>query len=105
MMKKNHKIMVPYSHLTPPSDSQYKFKFIKPSAIHIVGSYALKTVIKTKTQFNVDVAVEMPSVRIYAHYNLLLLLICIKNLIYLYYFFFLLVYLSRKRSYESSLFL
>ncbi|CAO3628946.1 unnamed protein product [Cunninghamella blakesleeana] len=61
MMKKKHKIMVPYSHLTPPSDSQYKFKFIKPSAIHIIGSYPLKSIIKTKTQFNVDVAVEMPS--------------------------------------------
>ncbi|CAO3646839.1 unnamed protein product [Cunninghamella echinulata] len=61
MMKKKHKIMVPYSHLVPPKDSQYKFKFIKPSAVHIVGSYALKTAIKTKTQINVDIAVEMPS--------------------------------------------
>lgn len=80
MMKKKHKIMVPYSHLVPPKDSQYKFKFIKPSAVHIVGSYALKTTIKTKTQFNVDVAVEMPSVSTY---------ICIYNLpILLYIMFF-----------------
>ncbi|KAI8079792.1 Nrap protein [Halteromyces radiatus] len=60
-MEKKHKIKVPFPQARPAKNSQYKFKFIKPSAIHIVGSYALKFVTRTKSAFNVDVAVEMPS--------------------------------------------
>ncbi|CAO3585866.1 unnamed protein product [Absidia cylindrospora] len=61
IMAKKHNIKVPFPQPRPASDSQYKFKFIKPSSINVVGSYALKTVTKTKGQFNVDVTVEMPS--------------------------------------------
>ncbi|KAG0170588.1 hypothetical protein DFQ28_001908 [Apophysomyces sp. BC1034] len=60
-MQKKAKIVVPFSKPHPPADAQYKFKFQKPAAMHIVGGYALKSITKTKEAFNVDVAVEMPS--------------------------------------------
>ena len=61
-MGKKHKIVVPVLQSPPPEDALYKFKFEKPAAVNVVGSYALKTVTKSKRQFNVDVAVEIPSV-------------------------------------------
>ncbi|EDO27361.1 predicted protein [Nematostella vectensis] len=41
-----------------PSPVKGKFKFLKPSAVNIVGSYQLKTAIKPS--FNVDVSINMP---------------------------------------------
>ncbi|KAF7731786.1 hypothetical protein EC973_008301 [Apophysomyces ossiformis] len=60
-MERKDKISIPFLRPHPPVDAQYKFKFQKPTAVHVVGSYALKSVTKTKGYFNVDVAVEMPS--------------------------------------------
>ncbi|KAI8149209.1 Nrap protein [Fennellomyces sp. T-0311] len=60
-MSKKHKIVVPMLQSSPPEDALYKFKFERPTAVNVVGSYALKTVTKSKRSFNVDVAVEMPS--------------------------------------------
>ncbi|KAG1171806.1 hypothetical protein G6F70_006734 [Rhizopus microsporus] len=60
MLKKN-KIVIPFPDPQPSPDALHSFAFKKPSSIHIVGGYALKTVAKTKTPFTVDVAVEMPS--------------------------------------------
>ncbi|EDO40309.1 predicted protein [Nematostella vectensis] len=41
-----------------PSPVKGKFKFLKPAAVNIVGSYQLKTAIKPS--FNVDVSINMP---------------------------------------------
>ena len=60
--KKKQKIVAPILQSPPPEDALYKFKFEKPSSIQVVGSYALKTITKLKRAFNVDVAVQMPSV-------------------------------------------
>lgn len=60
MQKKG--ITVPIIQEQPPSDALYKFSMQKPSNVNVVGSYALRTIAKTKKAFNVDVAVEMPSV-------------------------------------------
>lgn len=60
LLKKN-KIAVPFPDPQPSPDALHSFAFEKPSSIHIVGGYALKTVAKTKTPFTVDVAVEMPN--------------------------------------------
>ncbi|KAF9157925.1 hypothetical protein DFQ26_008167 [Actinomortierella ambigua] len=58
-MKKNS-IQIPFPSPQPPSDIQYKFAFKAPTAMHLVGSFPLKTIAKTKDIWNVDVAVEMP---------------------------------------------
>lgn len=61
-MAKKNKIKVPFPEPRPSSDSQYKFKFVKPTSINVIGGYALKSIARTKGKFNVDLAVEMPSV-------------------------------------------
>ncbi|KAI8376051.1 Nrap protein [Radiomyces spectabilis] len=60
-MEKKHNIITPFPHPQPPTDANYKFKFEKPAGVHVVGSYALKSVAKTKGPFTVDLAVEMPA--------------------------------------------
>ncbi|KAG1460713.1 hypothetical protein G6F56_005886 [Rhizopus delemar] len=60
MLKKN-KIVVPFPDPQPLPDALHSFAFEKPTATHIVGGYALKTVSKSSTPFTVDIAVEMPS--------------------------------------------
>lgn len=59
MLKKN-KIVTPFPEPQPAEDALHSFAFEKPSAMHVVGGYGLKTIAKTKTHFNVDVSVEMP---------------------------------------------
>lgn len=61
-LEKKDSIKVPVSEEQLSSCVNDKFKFAKPSAINVVGGYALKTIIKAKTPYNVDIAVEMPSV-------------------------------------------
>jgi U3 small nucleolar RNA-associated protein 22 len=63
-MKEKHNITIPFPQPGPPSDAQYKFAYKKPSGMHLVGSYALKSISRARKPFNVDVAVEMPSVSI-----------------------------------------
>jgi U3 small nucleolar RNA-associated protein 22 len=60
MLKKN-KIVTPFPEPRPSKEALHSFAFQKPTALHIVGGYGLKTLAKQKTLFNVDVAVEMPS--------------------------------------------
>ncbi|KAG0236782.1 hypothetical protein BGW42_002650 [Actinomortierella wolfii] len=57
---KKKSIKIPFPSPQPPSDIQYKFAFKAPTAMHLVGSFPLKTIAKTKDIWNVDVAVEMP---------------------------------------------
>ncbi|KAI8343288.1 Nrap protein [Chlamydoabsidia padenii] len=59
-MAKKNKINVPFPQPRPSSDSQYKFKFVKPTSVNVIGSYTLKSVARTKSHFNVDLAVQMP---------------------------------------------
>jgi U3 small nucleolar RNA-associated protein 22 len=60
MLKKNN-IVTPFPDPQPAEDALHAFAFEKPTAMHIVGGYGLKSIAKTKTPFNVDVAVEMPN--------------------------------------------
>ncbi|KAI7906247.1 Nrap protein [Cokeromyces recurvatus] len=60
MLKKN-KIVTPFPDPQPAKDALHPFAFEKPTSMHIVGGYGLKTIAKSKKPFNVDVAVEMPS--------------------------------------------
>ncbi|KAI9280731.1 Nrap protein [Sporodiniella umbellata] len=60
-MLKKSKIVVPFPSPQPSADALHSFAFEKPTATHIVGGYALKTVSKSSGAFNVDIAVEMPT--------------------------------------------
>jgi U3 small nucleolar RNA-associated protein 22 len=57
-------VKIPFPDPQPTQDKiNYKFAFQKPTKIHIVGSYLLKSVTKSPEGLtNVDIAVEMPSV-------------------------------------------
>ncbi|RIA85318.1 Nrap protein [Glomus cerebriforme] len=59
-MLNEHKIVIPFPVPRPTNDLKYKFGFKKPSAFYLVGSYPLKTIVRGKDYFNVDVAVIMP---------------------------------------------
>lgn len=55
---------VPYVRPLPTEETNWKVSFEKPSEILLAGSWATKTAVKGKdsAKYEVDVAVEMPSV-------------------------------------------
>lgn len=59
---------MPFPLQPPAEDTKWTFAFEKPSDIAIVGSWATKTGVKSKDEngprWTVDVALEMPSVRL-----------------------------------------
>ncbi|KAG0324998.1 hypothetical protein BGZ99_001153 [Dissophora globulifera] len=57
---KKKSIVIPFPQPHPASDIQYTFGYSAPSAMHLVGSFPLKTVSKSRHGWCVDVAVEMP---------------------------------------------
>ncbi|CAG8474805.1 11484_t:CDS:10 [Ambispora gerdemannii] len=59
-LKKRHKIVIPFPDPIPSDDVQYKFAFKKPTSIHLIGSYPLKTLTRGPKGFNVDIVVMMP---------------------------------------------
>lgn len=61
-MIKTHKTMIPFPTPRPAKDIKYKFAYVKPSYVNVVGSFALKTMVKESSGNNVDVVVQMPSV-------------------------------------------
>ncbi|KAF9902688.1 hypothetical protein BX616_001852 [Lobosporangium transversale] len=57
---KKKSITIPFPQPEPASDIQYTFGYSAPPAMHLVGSFPLKAVSKTRCGWSVDVAVEMP---------------------------------------------
>lgn len=57
---KKKSVVIPFPSPEPSSDIQYTFGYSAPSAMHLVGSFPLKTVSKSRDGWSVDVAVEMP---------------------------------------------
>lgn len=57
---KKKSVVIPFPSPAPASDIQYTFGYTAPSAMHLVGSFPLKTVSKSRDGWSVDVAVEMP---------------------------------------------
>lgn len=45
----------------PSSEAHYNVQYVKPKSVNVVGSYALKTVVKQPEGLSVDLVVEMPS--------------------------------------------
>lgn len=60
-LEKKHKVSVPYPEPRPAQDSPYKVSFEKPAQCNVVGSYVLKSMVKSQAQFNADFVVQMPA--------------------------------------------
>ncbi|KAF9186701.1 hypothetical protein BGZ50_002363 [Haplosporangium sp. Z 11] len=57
---KKKSVVIPFPSPEPAADIQYTFGYSAPSAMHLVGSFPLKTVSKGRHGWSVDVAVEIP---------------------------------------------
>ncbi|EME78168.1 uncharacterized protein MYCFIDRAFT_33954 [Pseudocercospora fijiensis CIRAD86] len=55
------KVAIPFPEPRPPKDAKYKFAYAKPSIINVVGSFALKTSLRSRDRADVDMIVVMPS--------------------------------------------
>lgn len=60
-LQKSHKIVVPFPDPKPDQNAAYKVTYRRPSKINVVGSYALKTMIKSDDALSVDMVVTMPA--------------------------------------------
>ncbi len=63
LLRKEARIAVPFPEPRPGKDAKYTLEFIKPSSINVVGSFALRTSVKSKGPTAIDLAVTMPRVR------------------------------------------
>lgn len=55
------KVRIPFPDPAPKAEANYKLGFEKPSAMHLVGSWPLKSTAKRPAGVDVDIAVVMPS--------------------------------------------
>ena len=63
LLKQN--IKIPFPNPAPEEKNvKYMFGFEKPTAVHLIGSYPLRTGIRKREGFSVDVGVVMPRVSI-----------------------------------------
>lgn len=60
-LHKAHRITVPFPDPKPDKNAAYKLAYSKPSNINVVGSYALKNMVKTEDALSIDMVVAMPS--------------------------------------------
>lgn len=60
-LHKSHKVVVPFPDPKPDKNAAYKLVYAKPSTINVVGSYTLKTMIKSDSSMSVDMIVTMPA--------------------------------------------
>ncbi|KAG9249157.1 pre-rRNA processing protein-like protein Utp22 [Calycina marina] len=61
LLQKTHKIIVPFPDPIPSKDVAYKLAYAKPTKTNIVGSYALKTMVKSEGSLTIDMIVVMPN--------------------------------------------
>jgi len=57
----SHQITVPFPDPKPARNAAYKLAYAKPSGINVVGSYVLKTMVKSDSPLSVDMVVMMPA--------------------------------------------
>lgn len=62
-------VSIPYPAPLPTEDARYEVAFRKPNSIKVVGSWGNKLTVMSKDGlgFDVDLALEMPSVRNHGH--------------------------------------
>ncbi|KAI1006142.1 U3 small nucleolar RNA-associated protein 22 [Podosphaera aphanis] len=61
ILHKAHRISIPYPEPNPDKNLPYKLTYKKPSKVNVIGSYALKTMVKSKSAYCIDMIVVMPS--------------------------------------------
>ncbi|ORY60882.1 Nrap protein [Pseudomassariella vexata] len=59
--EKANRIPIPYPSPRPNKNSNYKLSIAKPAQVNVVGSYQLKTMIKSQTGLAIDMIVVMPA--------------------------------------------
>jgi U3 small nucleolar RNA-associated protein 22 len=59
-MHKSHKIIIPFPETTIQKNAAFKLAYSHPSDIDVVGSYALKTMVKGEYTPSVDMVVTLP---------------------------------------------
>lgn len=60
-MRQVHDVAVPYPEPRPVKDSKYQVSFTRPANVNVVGSFALRTGLKTAAPYVVDMSVTLPS--------------------------------------------
>ena len=60
-MHKDHKITIPFPEIAPAKDVLFKLAYSPPSEVNVVGSYALKTMVKGDRTLAVDMVVTLPT--------------------------------------------
>ena len=60
LLQKSHKTAIPFPDPKPDRNAAYKLGYAKPSSINVVGSYALKAMVRSDDAFAVDMIVKMP---------------------------------------------
>ena len=60
LLQKSHKVAIPFPDPKPDKSVAYKLAYAKPSNINVVGSYALKTMVRSDGALAVDMVVKMP---------------------------------------------
>lgn len=60
-LRGEHGIAVPYPSPRPGKDTKYSVSYAKPTNVNVVGSFALRTGIRSQAAYTVDLAVTMPS--------------------------------------------
>ncbi|KAI5793911.1 Nrap protein [Peziza echinospora] len=60
-LSKKSKITIPFPNPRPPKDAMYKFAYEKPAYVNVVGSFALKTMVKGPVGVPIDLVLQMPS--------------------------------------------
>ncbi|KAB8076695.1 Nrap protein [Aspergillus leporis] len=60
-LRSAHGVIVPYPEPRPGKDTKYSVSYSKPTNVNVVGSFALRTGVRTSEPYTVDLAVTMPS--------------------------------------------
>ncbi|KAF3479981.1 pre-rRNA processing protein Utp22 [Arthroderma uncinatum] len=55
------KVAIPFPEPPPAKDIRYTFEYAKPADINVVGSFAMKTIVKGQGPTHIDLAVTLPS--------------------------------------------
>lgn len=60
-LDKSSKTVVPFPDPKPTKDSPYKVAIEKPAQVNVIGSYTLKTMVKSQQDLAIDMIVVMPA--------------------------------------------
>lgn len=59
-IRSSHGVVVPFPEPRPGKETKYTMAYAKPANINVVGSFALRTGVKTANPYTIDLAVTMP---------------------------------------------